>query len=179
MNKVGLNELKKAIWKIRYFRDPVKYARKKGVKIGAGNNFLDHPNFGSEPYLISIGNHNRISFDCTFITHDGGRLVLDYLYPEDGPFLKFGTIEVGNNNFIGARVIINPGIKIGDNCVIAAGSIVTKNIPSGEVWGGVPAKRIMSIEEYKKKLIGNKDKFELNAFKKDKRSELIRVLSEN
>ena len=106
MNKVGLNELKKAIWKIRYFRDPVKYARKKGVKIGAGNNFVDHPNFGSEPYLISIGNHNRISFDCTFITHDGGRLVLDYLYPEDGPFLKFGTIEVGNNNFIGARVII-------------------------------------------------------------------------
>ena len=48
-----------------------------------------------------------------------------------------------------------------------------------EKSGGVPAKRIMSIEEYKKKLIGNKDKFELNAFKKDKRSELIRVLSEN
>lgn len=166
MNKVGLNELKKAIWKIRYFRDPVKYARKKGVKIGAGNNFVDHPNFGSEPYLISIGNHNRISFDCTFITHDGGRLVLDYLYPEDGPFLKFGTIEVGNNNFIGARVIINPGIKIGDNCVIAAGSIVTKNIPSGEVWGGYRLNELCRLKNIRKSLLATKINLSLTHLKR-------------
>lgn len=70
------------------------------------------------------------------LLHDGGRWVLDYLYPEDKPFLKFGKIEIGNNNFFGARVIVNPGTRIGDNCVIAAGSIVTKDIPSGEVWGG-------------------------------------------
>ncbi len=68
MNKIGLNDLKKIIWKIRYLRNPVEYARKKGVKIGAGNSFVDHPNFGSEPYLISIGDHNRISFGCAFVT---------------------------------------------------------------------------------------------------------------
>ncbi|WP_207637855.1 DapH/DapD/GlmU-related protein [Enterocloster clostridioformis] len=113
--------------------------------------------------------------------HDGGRWVLDYLYPEDKPFLKFGKIEIGNNNFFGARVIVNPGTRIGDNCVIAAGSIVTKDIPSGEVWGGggvVPAKRLMSIDEYKEKLINNKNIFDLNAFEKNRRNELIRVLME-
>lgn len=136
MNKVSLNELKKLIWKIRYCRNPIEYARKKGVTIGSGNSFVDHPNFGSEPYLISIGNNYRISFGCAFVTHDGGRWVLDHIYPEEKPFLKFGAIKIGNNNFIGARTIVNPGITIGDNCVIAAGSIITKDVPSGEIWAG-------------------------------------------
>ena len=153
MNKIGLNDLKKIIWKIRYLRNPVEYARKKGVKIGAGNSFVDHPNFGSEPYLISIGDHNRISFGCAFFTHDGGRWVLDYLYPEDKPFLKFGKIEIGNNNFFGARVIVNPGTKIGDNCVIAAGSIVTKDIRSGEVWGGYQPSGLCQLMNIKKNLL--------------------------
>lgn len=153
MNRIGLKELKKVILKIWYLRNPVEYARKKGVKIGNGNSFVDHPNFGSEPYLISIGNHNRISFGCAFFTHDGGRWVLDYLYPEDKPFLKFGNIEIGDNNFIGARVIVNPGIRIGDNCVIAAGSIVTKNIPSGEVWGGYQPKDLCRLKNIKKNLL--------------------------
>lgn len=45
-----------------------------------------------------------------------------------------------------------PNVSIGKNCIIAAGSIVTKNIPDNEVWGGVPAKFITSIEEYSNKL---------------------------
>lgn len=133
-----MHSLKKILWKLLYFNQPVKYAVKKGVQVGVDNSFVDHPNFGSEPYLVSFGNHNRVSFDCVFLTHDGGRWVLDYCYPEDKPFIKFGRINIGDNNFIGARSIINPGVVIGDNCVIAAGSIVTKNVPSGEVWGGVP-----------------------------------------
>lgn len=176
MNSLKFAEIKKVIWKIRYFRKPIEYARKKGVLIGKGNSFVDHPNFGSEPYLVSIGNNNRISFGCAFVTHDGGRWVLDHLFPEQKPFLKFGAIKIGNNNFLGARTIINPGVSIGDNCVIAAGSIVTKNIPSGEVWGGVPARRIMSIEEYRDKLIDNKKVYNLCELDKNKRNELIRVL---
>ena len=179
MNRIGALEIKKVIWKIRYFRNPVEYARKKGVTIGTGNSFVDHPNFGSEPYLISIGNHNRISFECVFVTHDGGRWVLDYLYPEERPFLKFGTIQIGNNNFIGARVIINPGVRIGDNCVIAAGSIVTKNVSSGTVVGGVPAKYIMSIEKYRSKMLYNKNDYDLKFFEMNKRKELVRALIED
>lgn len=43
------------------------------------------------------------------------------------------------------------GVTIGDDVIIGANSLVNKNVPSGEVWGGSPAKRIMTIEEYKKK----------------------------
>lgn len=149
--------------------------QKKSVVIGEDNSFVDHPNFGSEPYLVSIGNHNRISFECVFMTHDGGRWVLDNLYSSKKPFLKFGTIKIGDNNFIGARVMINPGVTIGNNCIIAAGSIVTKDIPSGEVWGGIPAKKIMTIEAYRDKLINHKNEYDLKQFKINKHDELIRV----
>ena len=89
---------------------------------------------------------------------------------------KIIPIKIGNNNFIGANSIINPGVTIGDNCVIAAGSIVTKDIPSGEIWGGVPAHYIMKIEEYRDKLIGNKDKFDLQKLSENKEIELTEKL---
>ncbi|EGW37821.1 acyltransferase [Desulfosporosinus sp. OT] len=131
-----MNILKKCFWRLVYFNNPVKYAKKKGVIVGTGNSFVDHSCFGSEPYLIKIGNNNRISFGCTFLTHDGGRWVLDRLYSEESPFLKFGTIVIGNNNFIGCHSIINPNVTVGDNCIIAAGSVIAKSIPPGEVLGG-------------------------------------------
>lgn len=131
-----MNKLAKIFWRVIYFNNPVKYAEKKGVVMGTGNSFVDHPRFASEPYLVKFGDNNRVSFGVSFLTHDGGRWVLDNLYADEKPFLKFGSIKIGNNNFIGANCIINPNVEIGDNCVIAAGSIVTKNIPSGEIWGG-------------------------------------------
>ena len=170
-----MNVIAKCFWKIIYLKNPVVYARKKGVEVGKNCSFVDHPNFGSEPYLVKIGDHNRISFGCVFITHDGGRWVLDGLYPEEAPFLKFGRIVLGDNNFIGAKVIINPGVTIGDNCVIAAGAVVTKDIPSGEVWGGVPAHRIMSIGDYRMKLLDNKLSYNLKELSENREREIKRV----
>ena len=46
-----MEKIKKLFWRIVFFNQPVKYARKKGVSLGNGNSFVDHPNFGSEPYL--------------------------------------------------------------------------------------------------------------------------------
>ena len=45
-----------------------------------------------------------------------------------------------------------PGVTIGDNCVIAAGAVVTKDVQSGEIWGGVPARKIETVEEYYDKI---------------------------
>lgn len=177
MNQIGISTIKKAFWKIIYCRNPVKYARKKGVRIGEGCSFVDHPNFGSEPYLVRVGDHVRISFDCTFLTHDGARWVLDELYKEDAPFVKYGSITIGNNTFIGAKTIVNPGVRIGNNCIIAAGSIVTKNVPSCEIWGGVPAKYIMRIEEFKDKVQESQCIFDMNALRNQKRKELERALN--
>ena len=51
-------------------------------------------------------------------------------------------IKVQDNVMIGADSIIMYGVTIGSNVIIAAGSVITKNIPDGEIWGGNPAKRI-------------------------------------
>ena len=55
---------------------------------------------------------------------------------------SFGPVEIGDYVFIGPRAIILPNIKIGKGAVVAAGAIVTKDIPDFEIWGGVPAKKI-------------------------------------
>ena len=70
-----------------------------------------------------------------------------------------GSIELKNNSFVGAYSILMPNTSVGENSVIAAGSVLTKNVPDNEVWGGVPAKKIMSIEEYKNKLIEKNIKY--------------------
>jgi len=78
---------------------PILYARHIGVRIGEGCQFVDHPHWGSEPYLITIGQNSSISYGVSFITHDGGRWVLDHLYPEISPFYKFARITIGANVF--------------------------------------------------------------------------------
>jgi acetyltransferase-like isoleucine patch superfamily enzyme len=54
-------------------------------------------------------------------------------------------IEIGNNVWTGAGCIFLPGCVVGDNAVIAAGSVVRGRVPPGELWGGVPARRIRAI----------------------------------
>lgn len=113
--------LQRVIWRIMYFRNPIAYARKIGVKVGKGSNFVSMPSFGSEPWIVSIGEHTNISSNVSFVTHDGGRWVLDHLYPSEAPFYKIGKIHVGNNCFVGMNVIIMPNVRISDNCVIGGG----------------------------------------------------------
>jgi maltose O-acetyltransferase len=52
------------------------------------------------------------------------------------------TVTIGRNVWVGSGCIILPGVTIGDNSVIAAGSVVTKDVPEGALMGGVPAKQI-------------------------------------
>lgn len=112
--------------------------------------FLRHI-WGGEPYLVEIGNHVRINSNVQFITHDGGAWVLRGMYPELSKVDLFGKIIVGNNVQFGNNVIVMPRVTIGDNCIIGAGAIVTKDIPSNSVAVGIPAKVIETIEEYKQK----------------------------
>ena len=56
-----------------------------------------------------------------------------------------------DNVFIGLGSIIMPNVRIGENCIIGAGSVVTKDVPNNTVVAGVPAKKICSFDDYMKK----------------------------
>lgn len=128
-----------------------KYARKIGVNINGRVRIYGNPYkmFGTEPWIIKLGDNVHITDEVMFVTHDGGTL----LFREKTPDLEITRpIEVGNNVYIGIRTIILPGVKIGNNVVIGAGSVVTKDILDDSVVAGVPARRIKSIDEYYLKL---------------------------
>ena len=55
-------------------------------------------------------------------------------------------IRIGNDVWIGGNVTILPGVTIGNNVVVAAGAVVTKDVPDNNLVGGVPAKKIKDIE---------------------------------
>lgn len=125
---------------------PQRYARYIGVNIG-NNNFIATKNFGTEPYLITIGNNCQITDNVFFHTH-GGAHIARRLYPN---FDVFGKIKVEDWVYIGSSTHILPGVTVGKGSLIAACSVVTRSIPAGEVWGGIPAHYICSADEYIKK----------------------------
>lgn len=111
--------------------------------------------FGSEPYLITIGNNVRITHGVKFITHDGGLWVARNLKLVDANADLIAPIKVGNNVNIGWDAIIMPGITIGDNCIVGCNAVVTHDVPPNSIVAGVPARNIETIDEYIEK---NKDK---------------------
>lgn len=125
------------------------YARSIGVKVGNGCRIYTRQ-FGSEPFLVSIGNRVTVTSGVQFITHDGSTwLVRD----EKGRRFRFSPISVGDDVFIGVNSIVLPGVKIGSRCVIGAGSVVTRSIPDDSVAVGVPAKVIGSYGAFKDKVL--------------------------
>jgi acetyltransferase-like isoleucine patch superfamily enzyme len=54
-------------------------------------------------------------------------------------------VTIGRNCWIGANSTLLPGVSIGDDAVVAAGSVVTKSVPAGELWAGVPARRLKTL----------------------------------
>lgn len=122
----------------------VEYARWCGVKVGSDCRLYSR-DWDTEPFLIEIGDHVTVSRDVLFFNHDGSSwLVRDDL----GRRHNVRPIKIGSWVFIGARSIILPGVTIGDNVVIGAGSVVTKSLPSGVVVAGNPAKYIMSYDRF-------------------------------
>lgn len=132
----------------RLYYSPEQYARKQGVNIGK-NCWIGSLNFGSEPYLVTIGDHVQITDHVAFFTHGGG-----WVFRNEIPDMDFfGKIIVKDNVYIGSGSYILPGVTIESNVIIAARSVVTKSIPEGVIVAGNPARIIGTIEDYKNKIV--------------------------
>ena len=108
---------------------------------------------------ITVGNNVFINAGCkfqdqggivigdgTFIGHNTVLATLDHdIDPDKRHLLHPAPIHIGNKVWIGAGVMITKGVTIGDNSIIAAGAVVTHDIPANVIAAGVPAKVIKEI----------------------------------
>ena len=128
---------------------PVEYARSVGVNMKGTLHIYGKVSWGSEPWIIQLGNNVFITDGVKFITHDGGTL----LFRDRVPDLEVTKpIILGDNVYIGTNSILLPGVTIGNNVVIGAGAVVSKDIPDNSVVVGVPARVIKTTDEYFEKL---------------------------
>jgi len=118
------------------------------------------------PLFINYGKHTKIgknvfiNFDCVFLDL-GGITIEDnvliapkvsllseghVISPNERQSLVPGHIHIKKNAWIGAGAAILPGITVGENAIVAAGAVVSKDVPANAIAGGVPAKIIKKIE---------------------------------
>lgn len=130
----------------------VKYLQKSVIIVGQDCVFRDPRSTRidmTRPSLISIGNRVDMNVNFQIWTHDWASHV--FIGMRKKMLNSSGRVTIGNNVYIAANVIILKGVSIGDNCVIGAGSLVTKDIPSNSVAVGNPCRVICSIDAYYKK----------------------------
>ncbi len=117
------------------------------------------------PFHINYGKHTTIeknvfiNFDCVFLDF-GGITIEDGVFiapkvsllteghpvsPEHRHSLTAAPIHVKRNAWIGASATIMQGVTIGENAIVAAGAVVTKDVPANTIVGGIPAKMLKAI----------------------------------
>lgn len=114
----------------------------KGLVIG--RNFVRMHGTIIDPshcWLIHIGDNVTLAPRVHVLAHDAS--LVHHL-----GYARIGNVVIGNNVFVGAETVILPNVTIGDNVIIGANSTVSRDIPSGMVAAGSPAKVICTTEEY-------------------------------
>lgn len=112
------------------------------VAIGDGCSILASTLF-TDPAYVRIGNNVHFA-TCSVVGHDGSAGMLEAAHGV--PLDATGKVDIRDNVFIGHEAIILPGVTIGPNAIVAAGAVVTRDVPPGSVVGGVPARQISTIE---------------------------------
>ena len=114
------------------------------AEIKIGQRVYVGPNcFLGSCHTLEIGDDSLIGANSYLITVN---------HRTDNPSMSVGaqgyrgeSIKIGKNVWLGAHVVVLPGVQIGDNAIIGAGAVVTKSVPTGETWVGVPAKKVNKL----------------------------------
>ena len=127
---------------LQYGDLPTRYYVKRGMKVG--KNFNRQSGTRLDPsncWLIEIGDDVIMGNKVQLIAHD-------FSIMHHTGYARFGRIVIGDRVFIGANSTILMNVRVGNDVVIGAGSLVNKDVPAGSVVAGVPAKVICSTAEY-------------------------------
>lgn len=159
-----------------FFERPYAIGERSRVVIGDStvihsNSFFNPiARYGADSFesRIRVGSHVYIGHHCQFhamqlMQIGDGTVLSDYVYindaahginPNDGlimeqPLISNGPITIGKHVFIGLRSIVLSGVQLGDHCVVAAGSVVTKSFPEYSMIAGSPARliKVFSVNE--------------------------------
>ncbi|WP_010517344.1 acyltransferase [Croceivirga radicis] len=115
---------------------------KMGMKVGMGVHQLNEIYIDySHCWLIEIDDEVTFGPQVYLLAHDAST-------KREIGYSKIGKLKIGSRSFIGAKSIIMPGVKIGSHCIVAAGSVVTKDVPDNTIVAGNPAKPIGKTDEY-------------------------------
>ena len=120
----------------------IRYLIVNGTVIGknvtiAKSAFID----SGYPYLISIGDNCTISDGCVILAHDGAP------FKFANQHTRIGKVEIKDNCYFGMNCIVTPGVTIGPDVMVAAGSVINKDIPPNSCVAGVPARFFAKFDE--------------------------------
>jgi len=144
-DNVTLNS-KNSNYHVNMFASVKIYTDKIGAKISIGNNTRIHGSCLHAYESIEIGENCLIAANCQIFDGSGHDTLLDDPSKRIDSNGLIKPIIIGNDCWIGTSAIILPGTKLGNNCIVAAGSVVNGNFEDNSLVGGNPAKFIKSIK---------------------------------
>lgn len=117
----------------------VKITRPANISIGRDTHITNKVNLDGRGGL-TIGNDVLVGFESIIITSTHNYANPNVLIRKQGFYTK--PVVIGNDVWLGARVVVLPGVTIGDGAVVGSGAVVTKDVTSFSIVAGVPAKII-------------------------------------
>ena len=143
--------------------------------------FINPPFYCDYGFNIEVGKNFYANYNCTIL--DVGKVTIGdncmfapnvAIYTAGHPIhpdsrnsmYEYGIpVSIGDNCWLGGNTIVCPGVKIGNNVVIGAGSVVTKDIPDWSIAAGNPCRGIRTITEEDRKYYYKKNEFDEDAWK--------------